>query len=134
MLIEGSCFSLHLINTLLFSNMLALKITDQEVIFFHSRQTFTHIPGAPKLGFCNRLDGQRKITILRLLPPTSPGRRFHLRNKVIGVYDKGDSGTAIETEQSIVEEGSVAVYSKTNSSSFLVRQANWGGPRGKLAA
>jgi hypothetical protein len=109
-----------------------LKLTDQEITDFHSRQNFTQIPGTPKFDFRNRLDGQRKITILKPLPPTSVGRRFHLWNKVLGVYDKGNSGTAIETEQCIVEDGSGEVYSKTISSTFLVGQGNWGGPRGIL--
>ncbi|GMF89104.1 unnamed protein product [Aspergillus oryzae] len=49
-------------------------------------------------------DGQRKITILKPLPPTSAGKKFQLRNTVIGVYDKGKAGSVVETEQSIVDE------------------------------
>lgn len=36
----------------------------------------------------------------------------------------------MESEQSIVEEGTGEVYSKTVSSNFFVGQGNWGGPKG----
>ena len=79
------------------------------------------------------MDGQRKLTILKPLPPTSAGKKFELQNKVIGVYDKGKPGTVMESEQSIVEVGTGEVYSKTVSSNFFVGQGNWGGPKGKIA-
>lgn len=78
------------------------------------------------------VDGQRKLTILKPLPATSAGKKFELRNKVIGVYDKGKSGTVMETEQSIVDKETGEVYSRTVSSSFFVGQGNWGGPKGEL--
>jgi acyl dehydratase len=99
---------------------------------FYARQKATHIPGVPKLDHRHGVDGQRKITILKPLPPTSAGRKFELRNKVIGVYDKGKPGTVIETEQSIVDKATGEVYSKVLSSGFLVGQGNWGGPKGNF--
>ncbi|KAJ5672285.1 hypothetical protein N7507_001412 [Penicillium longicatenatum] len=110
--------------------ILPFKLTDQEVTDFYARQKATHIPGVPKLDHRHGVDGQRKITILKPLPPTSAGRKFELRNKVIGVYDKGKPGTVIETEQSIVDKATGEVYSKVQSSGFLVGQGNWGGPKG----
>ncbi|KAJ5130760.1 uncharacterized protein N7515_006799 [Penicillium bovifimosum] len=67
-----------------------------------------------------------------ILPPspTSEGRKFELRNKVIGVYDKGKPGTVVETEQSIVDKESGEVFTKVRSSGFLVGQGGWGGPKG----
>lgn len=79
------------------------------------------------------VDGQRKLTTLKPLPPTSAGRKFELRNKVIGVYDKGKPGTVMETEQSIVDKETGEVYSKILSSSFYVGQGNWGGPKGEVS-
>lgn len=79
------------------------------------------------------VDGQRKLTILKPLPPTSAGKKFELRNKVIGVYDKGKPGTVMETEQSIVDKETGEVYSKTVSSNFFVGQGNWGGPKGEVS-
>lgn len=76
------------------------------------------------------MDGQRKLTVLKPLPPTSAGKKFELRSRVIGVYDKGKSGSVIETEQSIVDKQSGEVYSKTVSNGFFVGQGNWGGPKG----
>lgn len=99
---------------------------------FYARQQAVHIPGVPKLDHRHGVDGQRKLTVLKPLPPTSEGRNFELRNKVIGVYDKGKPGTVIETEQSIVDKDSGEVFSKVLSSGFLVGQGNWGGPKGAL--
>lgn len=70
--------------------------------------------------------------MLKPLPPTSAGKKFELRNQVVGVYDKGKAGSVLETEQSIVDVGSGEVYSKTISNAFFVGQGNWGGPKGKL--
>lgn len=69
---------------------------------------------------------------MKPLPPTSAGRKFELRNKVIGVYDKGKPGTVMETEQSIVDKETGEVYSKILSSGFYVGQGNWGGPKGEV--
>ncbi|KAJ5679099.1 hypothetical protein N7462_007343 [Penicillium macrosclerotiorum] len=106
------------------------KLTDQEVTDFYARQQAVHIPGVPNLDHRHGVDGQRKLTVLKPLPPTSAGRKFELRSKVIGVYDKGKPGTVIETEQSIVDKESGEVYNKVLTSGFLVGQGNWGGPKG----
>ncbi|KAJ5789458.1 uncharacterized protein N7518_006469 [Penicillium psychrosexuale] len=113
-----------------YSLILPFKLTDQEVTDFYARQKAVHIPGVPDLDHRHGVDGQRKITILKPLPTTSAGRKFELRNKVIGVYDKGKPGTVIETEQSIVDKESGEVYTKVVSSGFLVGQGGWGGPKG----
>lgn len=99
---------------------------------FYARQQATKIPGVPDLDHRHGVDGQRKITVLKPLPPTSAGRKFELRNKVIGVYDKGKPGSVVETEQSIVDAQSGEVYSKVQSSGFLVGQGGWGGPKGNI--
>jgi len=66
---------------------------------------------------------------LKPLPPTSTGKKFELRSKVLGVYDKGKAGTVVETEQ-LLQEESGDVYAKAIGSSFFVGQGNWGGPKG----
>jgi len=53
-----------------------------------------------------------------------------LRTKVIGVYDKGKSGTVQETEQKVVDVESGETYVILNGSAFFVGQGNWGGPKG----
>ncbi|KAJ5364302.1 dehydratase NIT22 [Penicillium cataractarum] len=110
--------------------ILPFKLTDQELTDFYARQKAVKIPGVPDLDHRRGVDGQRKITVLKPLPPTSAGRKFELRNKVVGVYDKGKPGTVLETEQSIVDAESGEVYSKVLSSGFLVGQGGWGGPKG----
>jgi peroxisomal enoyl-CoA hydratase 2 len=86
----------------------------------------------PELDSRRVVDGQRKITFLKPLPTSSTGRKFELRSKVVGVYDKGKAGTVVDTEQSVVDKESGEVYSKAMGSSFFVGQGNWGGPKGKL--
>lgn len=113
-----------------YSVILPFKLTDQEVIDFYARQNSIPIPGVPKFDYRRVVDGQRKVTFFKPLPTTSAGRKFELRTKVIGVYDKGKAGSVVETEQSIVDKETGEVYSKAVGSSFFVGQGNWGGPKG----
>ncbi|KAA8646807.1 putative peroxisomal dehydratase [Aspergillus tanneri] len=110
--------------------ILPFKLADQEVTDFYARQKNDPIPGVPKFDFRRVVDGQRKLTVFKPLPPTSAGKQFELRNKVVGVYDKGKAGSVMDTEQSIVDRQSGEVYSKVQSSAFFVGQGNWGGPKG----
>ncbi|PYH41485.1 putative trimethyllysine dioxygenase TmlH [Aspergillus saccharolyticus JOP 1030-1] len=110
--------------------ILPFKLTDQEVIDFYARAGGAPIPGAPKLDYRRVVDGQRRIVVLKPLPTSSAGRKFELRNKVIGLYDKGKAGTVLETEQSIVDQTTGEIYTKIFSSSFFVGQGGWGGPKG----
>lgn len=64
------------------------------------------------------------------LPPTSAGRKFESRNKVIGVYDKGKPGTVLETQTDIVDAGTGEIYCRAVGSAFFVGQGGWGGPKG----
>ncbi|KAL2008102.1 hypothetical protein VTN00DRAFT_8084 [Thermoascus crustaceus] len=113
-----------------YSVILPFKLADQEVTDFYARQKSIPIPGVPNFDYSRVVDGQRKVTFLKPLPTTSAGRKFELRTKVIGVYDKGKAGTVIEREQSIVDKETGEVYSKAIGSSFFVGQGNWGGPKG----
>ncbi|RAH83465.1 trimethyllysine dioxygenase TmlH [Aspergillus japonicus CBS 114.51] len=110
--------------------ILPFKLTDQEVIDFYARAGGAPIPGAPKLDYRRVVDGQRRIIALKPLPTSSAGRKFELRNKVVGLYDKGKAGTVLETEQSIVNQATGDIYTKILSSSFFVGQGGWGGPKG----
>ena len=69
------------------------------------------------------------MTFLKPLPPSSAGREFELRSKVLGVYDKGKAGSVVETEL-VLAEKSGDVYTKAVGSAFFVGQGNWGGPKG----
>ncbi|OJJ79116.1 uncharacterized protein ASPGLDRAFT_137506 [Aspergillus glaucus CBS 516.65] len=109
--------------------ILPFNLTDQEVIEFYCRNASNTIPGAPALDLRYAVDGQRELTIHRPLPIASIGARFELRNKVIGIYDKGKAGSAFETEQQIVNTGTDEVYTTTRTVSFVPKQGNWGGPR-----
>ncbi|KAL9048602.1 MAG: hypothetical protein Q9162_007636 [Coniocarpon cinnabarinum] len=64
------------------------------------------------------------------LPLTSSGRKFEVRSKVLGVYDKGKA-TVMETEQAVVDANTGEVYSKVIGSGFFVGQGGWGGPKGE---
>lgn len=111
---------------------IAFKLTDSEVTDFYARQKAKPVPGVPKFDPKRSVDGQRKLTVLKPLPPSSAGKQFELRSKVIGVYDKGKAGSVMETEQTIVDKATGEIYTKIVSSGFFVGQGNWGGPKGQL--
>lgn len=108
----------------------AFKRTSQEVIDFYAAQAETPIPGVPKFDSTRVVDGQRSMTFLKPLPPTSAGRKFEVRSKVVGVYDKGKAGSVVETQQEIVDGKTGEVYTRATGSAFFVGQGNWGGPKG----
>ncbi|EXJ84086.1 hypothetical protein A1O3_04753 [Capronia epimyces CBS 606.96] len=112
---------------------LAFKGDSQEVIDFYTAQTTTSIPGCPKLDPVRLVDGQRLIRFLKPVPTTSAGRRFELREQVLGVYDKGKAGTVVETEQRLVDRDTNQTYTQIVGSLFYVGQGGWGGPRGPKA-
>ena len=115
----------------------AFKKTSQEVIDFYSVQSSIPIPNVPKFDPRRVVDGQRLIQFLKPLPPTSAGKRFELRSKVIGVYDKGKVGSVVETEQLLVEKkggNEEDVYARMVSSAVFIGQGNWGGPKGPSTA
>ena len=84
----------------------------------------------PKFDSKRVVDGQRLIQFLKPLPTSSEGRKFELRSKVLGVYDKGKPGSVVETEQLIVDKESGEVYTRAVGSGFFVGQGGWGGPKG----
>ncbi|ERF74413.1 hypothetical protein EPUS_06591 [Endocarpon pusillum Z07020] len=87
--------------------------------------------------FYPQCPGQRLIQFLKPLPPTSAGKRFELRSKVIGVYDKGKVGSVVETEQLLVEKkggNEEDVYARMVGSAVFIGQGNWGGPKGPSTA
>ena len=107
----------------------AFKHTDQEVIDFYARSAAIPIPNVPKFDSRRVVDGQRIMTFYKPVPPTSSGKQFELRSKVVGVYDKGKAGTVVETETILAEKGG-DIYTKAVGSAFFVGQGNWGGPKG----
>ncbi|KAF3491492.1 peroxisomal dehydratase [Arthroderma uncinatum] len=110
--------------------VLPFKYTTQEVIDFYASKASRDIPGVPSFDPRRSVDGQRKMTFYKPLPVTSEGRKFELRSKVLGVYDKGKAGTVVEVENLIVDKESGEVYTKVIGSGFYVGQGNWGGPKG----
>lgn len=110
--------------------ILPFKQTSQEVIDFYAASAATPIPGVPKFDARRVVDGQRLMTFLKPFPPTSAGRKFELRSKVLGVYDKGKPGTVVETQQDIVDTETGESYARAVGSAFYVGQGGWGGPKG----
>ena len=88
------------------------------------------IPGVPKLDSKRVVDGERSMTFLKPIPATSEGRSFELRQKVLGVYDKGKPGTVMETQMDLVDAANGDIYAKITGSAFFVGQGGWGGPKG----
>ena len=101
------------------------------MVDFYARSNSTPIAGVPKFDTSGALDGERRITIFKPLPVSSEGRRFEIRSKVIGVYDKGKPGTVVETEQTLVDAQSGEVYSRAVGSGFYVGQLGAGFTSGR---
>lgn len=100
------------------------------MIDFYKAQGAVPIPGVPKFDARRVVDGQRLMTFLKPFPTTSEGRKFELRSKVIGVYDKGKAGSVVETQQDIVDKATGESYAQAVGSAFFVGQGGWGGPKG----
>ena len=86
----------------------------------------------PKFDTKHVLDGERKMQFLKPLPVSSAGRKFEVRSKVLGVYDKGKPGTVVETEQRLVDAETGETYTRAVGSGFYVGQGGWGGPKGNV--
>lgn len=112
--------------------ILPFKHTSQEVVDFYaaSSKSQSGIPGAPKLDSKRVVDGERHITFHKKLPPTSAGRKFEIRGRVLGIYDKGKPGTVMETQNDLVDAETGELYTSAKGSAFFVGQGNWGGPKG----
>lgn len=102
------------------------------MIDFYARSAATPIPGVPKFDTKRVVDGERKMEFHKALPASSEGRKFYIKAKVLGVYDKGKPGTVVETEQALVERvnGKDIIYTRAVGSGFYVGQGGWGGPKG----
>ncbi|KAI1103297.1 Thioesterase/thiol ester dehydrase-isomerase [Jackrogersella minutella] len=110
--------------------ILPFKKNDQEVIDFYAAQKAIAIPGVPDFDARRVVDGQRLVQFLKPLPTTSAGKKFEIRSKVLGVYDKGRPGSVVEIQQDLVDATTGEVYNRAIGSSFYVGQGNWGGPKG----
>ncbi|OHE90689.1 CAP-Gly domain-containing protein [Colletotrichum orchidophilum] len=106
------------------------KGNTQEVIDFYAAQKAVQIPNVPSFDARRVVDGQRKIVLHKTIPTTSAGKKFEVRTKVLGVYDKGRPGSVVETQTDLVELPSNEVYASVITSSFYIAQGNWGGPKG----
>jgi peroxisomal enoyl-CoA hydratase 2 len=104
------------------------------VVDFYARSGGAPIPGVPKFDSRRVVDGQRLLEFYKPLPVTSHGRKFEVRSKVLGVYDKGKPGSVVVTEQVLVDAETGEKYSRAVGSAFYVGQGGWGGPKGQLNA
>ncbi|KAH8695390.1 putative peroxisomal dehydratase [Talaromyces proteolyticus] len=112
--------------------ILPFKLTNPDVIDFYASRSKTPIPGVPNFDSQRVVDGERKIEFLKQLPTSSEGKKFEIRSKVLGVYDKGKA-SVLETETTIVDKDTEEVYSRAIGSAFFVGQGGWGGPKGPSA-
>ncbi|KAJ8605710.1 hypothetical protein MRB53_041351 [Persea americana] len=113
-----------------YATIIPFKGTSQDVVDFYAKSAATPIPDVPKFDSRRVVDGERRVTFLAPIPTSSEGTgNFQIRNKVLGVYDKGKPGSVVDTEQTLVDKKGT-VYSKVKSSSFFVGQGGWGGAEG----
>ncbi|CCU75435.1 unnamed protein product [Blumeria hordei] len=111
--------------------ILPFKKNSLDVVDFYAAQNEVQIPNVPKLDPTRVVDGQRHMQFFRPLPTTSHGRKFELRSKVLGVYDKGKAGTVLESQLDLVDAENGDLYVRALSSFFYVGQGQWGGPKGQ---
>jgi acyl dehydratase len=97
---------------------------------FYAGQRSIPIPGVPAFDPKRVVDGQRRLQNFKPIPSSSEGRNFEIRQRVVGVYDKGRPGSVVDTETDLVDADTNEVYTRINSSSFFVAQGGWGGPKG----
>ncbi|KAJ4290643.1 hypothetical protein N0V88_006390 [Collariella sp. IMI 366227] len=109
--------------------ILTFKGTSQDVIDFYAAEKAVAIPGVPEFDATRVVDGQRLLQSFKPLPPSSAGKKFEIRTKVLGVYDKGRPGTVVDTQTDLVEASTNELYTRVITSSFYVAQGNWGGPK-----
>ncbi|KAF4982859.1 hypothetical protein FZEAL_1609 [Fusarium zealandicum] len=109
---------------------LAFKQTSPDVFDFISRMISADVPGTPPFDVQRSVDGERGIEVVRPLPVSSEGLDLEVRNKVIGVYDKGGA-MILEAEQELLDVKTGTVYVKMNSMAFGMGQGGYGGPRGE---
>lgn len=103
------------------------------MIDFYAAKEAVPVPGLPKLDVRRVLDGQRHLKFLKPLPPTSEGRKFELRQKITGVWDKGKPGTVLDQQTDVVDAETGEVHVEIHGSAFYVGQGGWGGPKGPAA-
>ena len=108
---------------------LAFKRTDQDVYDFISRTTTADVPGVPPFDAQRSVDGERGIEIVSPIPTSSAGLDLEVRNRVVGVYDKGGA-MILEAEQELVDAKTAKVYCKMTSTAFGIGQGGYDGPRG----
>lgn len=101
--------------------VLSFKGTSQDTVDYYKSSKAISLPGVPELDYRRVVDGERFLEQVRPLPVSSEGKRFEIRTKCLGVYDKG-SGLVIETESSIVDVDSGLVYTRMVNSGFAVGQ------------
>lgn len=53
-----------------------------------------------------------------------------MRKTVLGVYDKGNAGSVLHAQHTLIDTISNEVYAVVEVWSFYVGQGNWGGSRG----
>lgn len=115
------------------SHCAAFKGASSEINDFYASETLEKSslllpPSAPKLDSARVVDGARSLTIFKPLPASSAGRKFEMRKRCLGVYDKGSVGSVLHTLHELMEEEEA--YARIEVWSFYVGQGNWGGPRG----
>ena len=87
------------------------------------------IPGVPPMDPKRSVDGERGIEILKELPVSSKGLDLEVRQRIIGVYDKGGN-MIVEGEQELIDMITKTVYHKITSMIVGIGQGGYNGPRG----
>ncbi|KAJ5476832.1 hypothetical protein N7475_002561 [Penicillium sp. IBT 31633x] len=117
-------------DVLLFTNSIGIKANELHFLYVGLALTLP-LPSKTNLNlpfFPGTLPGLHSVP--NVPSDIATDSKFELRNRLIGIYDKGDAGSSFETEQQIVNAVTGEVYTTTRTMEFISRQGNWGGLRG----
>ncbi|PGH13040.1 hypothetical protein AJ79_03877 [Helicocarpus griseus UAMH5409] len=112
--------------------VLTFKHTSLSTVDFLARNAVRTLPpGCPPLDWSVAVDGRRRMTFVKPLPPSSEGKTFEIHSKVLGVFDKGKGkGSVMELEHVLKQKESGEVYTRAWESAFFKGTGGWGGERG----
>ncbi|PQE19775.1 peroxisomal dehydratase protein [Rutstroemia sp. NJR-2017a BVV2] len=114
--------------------VLSFKTESKDTTDFRAiENALPSIPGVPHFSPLDVVDGSRSFKILKPLPLTSDelsGSSFSIHKTVLGVYDKGNSGSVLKVLHRLIDDTTGDVYVEIVVTSFYIGRGNWGGPRG----
>ncbi|KAF9889089.1 hypothetical protein FE257_008066 [Aspergillus nanangensis] len=120
-----------------FPTVLAYKGTEQDIVDYRTmgKPTDIHLPGIPKFDRSRVVDAHKRIILHKPLAAIpAKHQSLAIQQELTGIYDKGLSGTLIETASYLVDRSSGSRYATIIGAVMARGQGGWGGSRGPSLA